>query len=360
VWILVAAALAAVVVASSAFGWTSRLLDAISGEPAPTPVKQAFAVHNEARARQVMPLFRRSPLSDVIVEETHGVMGINTSVGPVIIWAAPTRGGGLCWIVDIERMQRPDGVPNAGGGCNPTPLPPDVPLHYSVSGTRVGDRYLQLLEGRVSVGVASVELRYPDGRTETLPVFERLFLSELRGDSRPNLLIARDARGAEVDRRKMDGPGMRSGMPGPEDIPKQVGPERVVIRLETSSGHPLTFSLAPAEGGQLCQITRYPGGGMGRSCGQDRRTRVGPTELSVHPGLWNEAEDGKPLVSLNGVVGADIARLELRYADGTVVPVPITERFVYFEIPPPHHEDARFVLVGRDRSGVEIARRVVK
>jgi hypothetical protein len=360
VWIFAAAALAAVAAASSAFGWTSRLIDAIAGEPAPTPVKQAFAVHNEARARQVMRIFRRSPLGDVILEETHGVMGINTSVGPVIIWAAPTRGGGICWIVDVERMRRPDGVPNGGGGCNPTPLPPDVPLHYGVSGTRVGDRYLQLIEGRVSVGVASVELGFRDGRKEILPVFERFFLSELRGDSRPNLLIARDARGSEVDRRKMgDSPGMPSGIPGPEDIPKQVGPERVVIRLETSTGHPLTFSLAPAEGGQLCQITRYRGG-LSRGCGPDRRSRVGPAELGIHPGLWNEAEDGKPLVSLNGVVGADIARLELRYSDGTVVPVPITERFVYFEIPPAHHEDARFVLIGRNRDRAEIARRVVK
>jgi hypothetical protein len=56
----------------------------------------------------------------------------------------------------------------------------------------------------------------------------------------------------------------------------------------------------------------------------------------------------------------EISRLELRYADGTTVPVPITERFVYFEIPPAHHDDERFVLVGRNRGGAEIARRVVK
>src|SRR5215210_1742653 len=223
IWILAAATFAAVVVASSAFGWTSRLIDAIAGEPAPTPVKQAFAVHNEARARQVMPLFRRSRLSDVIVEKTHGVMGINTSVGPVIIWAAPTRGGGICWILDIEGTQRPDGVPNGGGGCNPTPLPPDVPLQYGVSGTRVGDRYLQLLEGRVSVGVASVELHYPNGRTETLPVFERFFLSELRGESRPNLLIARDSRGEE-NRPAEDGrSGHGIGDPGTGGHPQAGG-----------------------------------------------------------------------------------------------------------------------------------------
>jgi hypothetical protein len=96
------------------------------------------------------------------------------------------------------------------------------------------------------------------------------------------------------------------------------------------------------------------------TCGPDPRTRVGKDELQVHPGLWNEAEDRKPLVSLSGVVGADVARLELRYSDGTVTPVPITERFVYFEIPPAHHKDERFVLVRRNRNGDELARRVVK
>lgn len=359
-WILAAAALAAVVAASSAFGWTSRLIDAIAGEPAPAPVKQAFELRNDARARQVM-IFRGSAANDVIVERAHGVMALNTSMGRVFVWAAPTRGGGSCWMIEIERLRRADGAPNGPGSCQPTPLPAKIPLHYGVFGSRVGDRYLQLLEGQVSVGVASVELQYPDGSSETVAVFERFFLTELRGESPPTVLVARDSEGNVVERKDLDAGGRSStlGPVGPEAIPKQTGPELVVIRVETSTGHPLTLSLAPAEDGQLCTIERFRGSRSG-TCGPDRRRRVRDDELSVHPGLWNEAGDGKPLVKLEGVVGSAIAELELRYSDGTSTRIPIVERFVLFEIPPAHHDDARFTLIGRDRGGAEIARRVLK
>lgn len=355
VLILAAAVVAAVAVASSAFGWTSRLLDAIAGEPAPPPVREAFAVRNDARARQAIPIFRHSPTIDVIAEKTHGVMGINTSAGRVIIWAAPTKGGGTCWMIDIERLRRPGGVPNGGGGCGASPLPPDVPLHYGVQQTRVGDGFLQLLHGQVSVGVASVELRYPDGRAEILPVFERFFLSELRGDSRPSVMIVRDSRDAEIERREI-----RSRPPiGPAAVPKPVGPARAVIRLDTSSGHRYTFSLAPGENGQVCKIWRYRGGQGGPTCGSDLRRRVEPDEILITRFLWNEALDGKPLVGLEGVVGEDVARLEIRYTDGTVERVPVTERFVFFEIRPEHHKDEAFVLVGRAASGAELDRTVI-
>src|SRR5215208_3067557 len=42
------------------------------GAPAPPEVKHAFAAANE-RARDVMPLFRRSSAYDTLVEQAHGV-----------------------------------------------------------------------------------------------------------------------------------------------------------------------------------------------------------------------------------------------------------------------------------------------
>jgi hypothetical protein len=358
-WILVGAALIAVVAASSAFGWTSRLIDAVAGEPAPEPVKEAFAVSNEAGAREMIPSFRRLA-SDAIVERAHGAIGINSSLGPVIVWAAPTRRGGICWIVDIERLRGPDGVPPGAVGCNPTmPWLAAEPLHHVLGETRVADGRLRLLHGRASSEVSSVELRYADGEAETLAVVNRFFLHELPNDSKPEVLIARDENGFEIGRRYLDPTRMQPGPVGPEDSPAQIGPERFLIRLETSTGHVLTFALAPAEGGQLCHIERYRGSLSG-GCGPDRRERVGDAELSIGPGLWNEPPDGKPLVKVSGVVGSAIAELELLYADGTRTSIPIVERFVLFEIPPAHHDDARFTLIGRDRDGAEIARRVFK
>lgn len=353
--LVVAVAIVGVVAASSAFGWTSRLLDAVAGKPAPPPVRQAFAVRNEARARQVMPIFRRSRAEDTIVEQTHGVMGINSSVGPVIIWAAPTRGGGVCWIVDIERRRQPDGRPGGAGGCAPTPFRESNALSYAVSRTLVGDGYLTLVHGRAGAEVASVELRFSDGKHRTLNVLEGFFLDELRDGSSPTVLIARDAGGVEVARRRI----ALGHSVGPAAVPKLIGPERVVIRLETSSGHQLTFSLAPGENGQLCRTWRYRRSQGGPACGPDLRLRVKPDKLLITRFLWNEALDGKPLVALEGVVGEEIARLDLRYIDGTVERVPVTEGFVFFEIPPAHHKDAGFVLIGRDRNDVERDRVVI-
>lgn len=358
--ILVGAALVAVAAASSAFGWTSRLIDAVAGEPAPEPVKEAFAVMNEAGAREMIPSFRRVA-SDAIVERAHGAIGINSSLGPVIIWAAPTKRGGICWIVDIERLRGPDGVPPGVGGCNATmPWTAAEPLHHVLAETRVGDGHLRLLHGRASSEVSSVELRYADREAETLAVLNRFFLHELPADSKPELLIARDKNGFEIGRRYVyiDPTRMQPGPVGPEDSPAQIGPERVLIRLETSTGHPLTFSLAPAEGGQLCHIERYRGSLSG-GCGSDRRERVGDAELSIGPGLWNEPPDGRPLVKLSGVVGSAIAELELVYVDGKRTRIPIVEQFVLFEIPPAHHDDPGFTLIGRDGDGAEVARRMV-
>ncbi|MBA2641834.1 MAG: hypothetical protein H0U82_02750, partial [Actinobacteria bacterium] len=266
------------------------------------------------------------------------------------LWAAPTRGGGVCWVVEIERVDELLGHFSGNSNCNPRPMRKEIAIEYSLGRTVVGDRrYLDLIEGRVRDDVASVELRYADGETETLTVVEGFFLHEPR--ARPTALVARDRRGVEIERRQVR--ALR-----PIVFPTVVGPERVLIRLTTVSGRPLTFSVAPAENDALCQFTRFRGT-VSRTCGQDPRTRVGPDELSVHPGFQNEMRDRKALVTLNGVVGSAVARLELEYTNGSVVPVPVTEQFVLFEIPPEHHTDERFVLVGRNDAGEVVARRVV-
>lgn len=348
-WVLAAAVLIGVVAVSSALGWTNRLLTWVAGEPAPPEVMHGFAVQNEGRAR-ALPIFRGSPANDVIAEKAHGVIGIESSMGRVIMWAAPTRGGGVCWMVDIERARRPTG----GASCSPTPFRRKTDLGYGVRRTRVGDRYLALVEGRVGAAIASVELRYADGVRRRLRVLEGFFLDELHGDSELTLVIGRDARGTEVARRKAGAP-LRVG---PEAVPKPVGPERAVIRHRSASGHHLTFSLAPGPNGWVCESTHYRGIVTG-GCGPDLRNRVEPDEILITRFLFNEPPDGNPLVGLRGVVGEDVARLEIRYTDGTAERMPVFERFVFFEIRPEHHQDEAFVVVGLDAKGAELDRRVI-
>jgi hypothetical protein len=353
-WAAAAVAVLAAVIATSAFAFGDRLLSIVAGEPAPPQVKRTFAVENDAQTRAVMPIFRREKSLDTIVQRTHGVLGINTSVGPVIVWAAPTRGGGVCWVVDIERLRSPDGRPNGGSGCNRAPIRPSIALESGLLVRSVGNAYLELVEGRVSDTVASVELHYADGSTEDLPLAEGFILHEPRRDAEPVALVARDANGAEVKRRSVRRPSARVR----DRFAEPTGPERVVVRLETSAGFPVTFSTARSQRGYLCEITRFRGS-EARSCGPDRRDRVKSDEISVHAGLWNNFRDDQPLVTLSGVVGADVAQLELHYRDGEVVDVPIAERFVLFEIPPAKYEEERLLLVARDRRGGVVNRRTI-
>jgi hypothetical protein len=219
-----------------------------------------------------------------------------------------------------------------------------------VSQTRIGDDLLQLIDGRVGENVASVDVLYGDDESETVVPVEGFLLHEPR--ERPTALVARDAAGAEIVRREIRPPTL-------DRPPFPVGPEQVVIRFETAAGHPLTLALARAANGDLCEVTRYRGS-VSTGCTDDRRASLAPDELSIHPGLWNEAGDGKPLVTLRGVVGSAIARLELEYENGEMARVPVVEQFVLFEIPPEHHADERFVLVGHSAAGEVVARRVVK
>ena len=342
----------AAILATSALAWGGRLLDFVAGEPAPPSVKQSFALDNEAR-KKVLPIFRSRSGPAVIAERAHGVLAVETSAGPVVIWAAPTHGGGVCYIIDIEALRRPEGRPNGAGGCSPTPMSPTVKLEHALGITRVGERNLRLVHGRVTPDVAAVELRYANGDSEELPLVEGFFLHEPRQDVEPAVVIARDAAGRELKRRQLHGPSaLRLRLQQPTE------PYRVLFRIEASAGYPLTFSIARATDGSLCDRIEYRGSEAG-GCGPDERARVGRDEISVHPGLWNEAGDGKPLITLKGVVGADVARLELHYENGEVVELPIVERFVLFEIPPSHHNDRRFLLVARNRAGEVVSRHTV-
>ena len=256
VWVLAAAVLAAVAIVSSAFGWTSRLLDLVAGQPAPPRVKRAFALEKEARKR-VLPIFRQEA-SGVVVAQAHGVIGLDSSVGPVILWAAPTRTGGVCWVVEIKRLDALAGRPTASANCSSRPPTADDPFDYSLSKTLVGDRYLELVMGRVLPEVSTVEVRDAD-ESETLTIVEGFYLHELGTGSDPITLIALDRGGTEIRRQEI-----RRLEPIPR--PDPVGPERVLIRFQTAAGFTLSFALARGENGSLCQMTRYRGS-EGLTCG---------------------------------------------------------------------------------------------
>jgi hypothetical protein len=324
------------VTAASASGLGDRLRELVAGEPAPAPVKRQFEFQNRRKA--VVPWLAQDPRSRAIASKAEGVLSIETSVGPVNIWVAPTVGGGECHLLDIEALPL-----RGAGGCSPLPVRLDHVPRAGVGETRVGDRYLRLLHGRVASDVASIEVRFKNAVKAQVLLSRGFFLRELRQDEEPTLLIALDEHGRELGRFSMQRPRLLS-----RQIPKPTGPYRTVIEIETSHGYPMTFSVAPGENAAVCTETRYRGMRAG-ACGVPR---VPDDAIRVGLGMWNEHQDGKPLVKLEGSVGRSIERLELQYRDGSRVDVPVVEGYVLFEL---SREPKQ--LVGFDAGGSVVARR---
>jgi hypothetical protein len=348
--VLLACAIAVAVgaTAASASGLGERLFDFVAGEPAPSPVKRQFDLMT--RRNSVVAWLEQDPRSRAIASEARGVLAIQTSVGPVYLWVAPTRGGGFCHLIDIEANTQPDGSPGGGGGCRPLAPSTDEPF---VSGPAQGGTLtprgrVRLLDGRVGANVTLVELRFAAGDTATLRPVDGFFLRELTRDEHLVAVIARAEDGTELARRTMRGP-----MHAPRAIPKPVGPYRTVIEIDTSWGYPMTFAVAPGADGTVCTQTRYR---RARSGGCNRAPRD-PEAIWVGHALWNEAGDDKPVIVLDGSVGRSIVRLELEYRDGGRAQIPIVESYVLFEL---GRDRAPARLVGYDADGSVIARRLLR
>lgn len=348
--LLVSAVLAAAGVgAASATGLDGRLVDLVAAKPAPAPaLRRADLI---SRHKVAMPWFQQQREARAIASKTRGVLAIETSVGPVYLWVAPTRGGGFCHLIDIEANTLPDGSPNLSGICRPQASRPG---RLFAAGPVLGSTFtprgeLQLLHGRVSPRVASVDIRFEGGDVATVRPVEGFFLRELAHDEKPTIVVARDGNATELERRSMPGP--RSFR---RDLPFPTGPYRSVIEIETSAGYPLTFAVAPGTNGSVCERTTYRGA-QAWSCGPGP-ARLEPDAISVHPGLGNENEDGKPAALLEGSVGRAISRLEVWYRDGGATRIPIVERYVLFEVPTGRTPR---LLVGLDANGTIVARRPI-
>jgi hypothetical protein len=144
-------------------------------------------------------------------------------------------------------------------------------------------------------------------------------------------------------------------MPGPRsfrrDLAFPIGPYRKLIEIKTSAGHPLTFAVAPGTNGSVCERTLYRGR-QAWGCGHGS-TRLAADTIAVHRGIWDEHDDRRPLVLLQGAVGSAISRLEVWYEDRSAARIPIVEQYVLFEVARARKPR---VLVGLDANGGIVAR----
>ena len=292
------------------------LLAALCSGAAPAPKRETAG---RDRREVIVP---RQPEAGVIAAKTRRVLAVETSVGPVALWAAPTRAGGECWLLDID----------SGAACSPAPAHADYVIRPWQSETYVGDRTIRLLSARVTPKVASVEIRFADGATEDVRPTGGFVVRELRGGEEPQLVIARDDQGRELRRRPMPGP--RSFR---RELPFPTGKYRNVITRKR-----MTLAVAPGTNGTVCRRTVYRGS-RSWGCGSGP-SRLAPDELDV--------EVRNRLVV--GSVGRAISRLEAWYAGGGGARIAIARQYVLFEVPRGRIPRA---LVGFDADGSLIARR---
>jgi hypothetical protein len=342
----VALGLAAVagIAAGTASGLGDRLLDVIAGKPASPPVTARLV--DEATAKRIVPLFAGEPT--VEADKAHGVLAIETPAGPAALWTVPT-GGPVCYFVELVRVSERAGKPFGDSRCTARPSP-IVPIVWTRSDVDAGGRTVRLLAGYLAENVGSLWLRSPDGDSTRVQTAERFFLAEIDPGHEAYALVARDAAGAEIGRQPVNDSTARA-----HDFFGQrlAGPERTVIDTRDSRGRPLRLALQKTKRGGTCVIT-VAGGARGTTCRERGDPRVS-RGISVHPTL-----SGK-MVYLNGSVGPEVATLTLEYQNGESVDLPVTERFVLYDIDPSHFAEGRrpIRLVGRDRTGAEVTREPV-
>lgn len=177
---------------------TWAAVDAFEGTPAPQSIQVTFnewdaqAAAEEAAGAQA-GFAKDVPRADS--SKAHGVLQVQTSDGPLDMWAAPELDGtGTCWFVGWESDIHADNALGGGSCTEPGRSPIDVGWGWGANHPNY-----TVLDGSVTGDETTLDVTLTDGRTTTLPVAEHLFLAALPQGSKPASITGRDAEGNVVD-----------------------------------------------------------------------------------------------------------------------------------------------------------------
>jgi hypothetical protein len=166
---------------------------------------------------------------DIEIAKTRAAAAISTSAGPVYLWVAPdTRGLDCSWL-QIVADDLPGGRPNLSGGCT-----------VGGTGVYVGIEIASKL-GFVccyvgTSGATTVELRFANGTTLTVPVYEKHVLAETNPNNAIATLIVRAAGGRVLEERHYPHPltpEQQLQQLRAHSHPSRIGPWRTIITLRT-------------------------------------------------------------------------------------------------------------------------------
>jgi hypothetical protein len=325
------------VVTAVAFGWPQTIIDFFTSPPAPAKIKIIFGAQNVSAPTGMSP--------QAIIGQTRKIATASFDADhfrpthPTIhtLYVAPAKGGGFCWLWT-----------KASAGCLPANGASESNAMGPLSLTWFSNDYPIVTLGWVRTGAAkTVEARFADGTTETIPItwisapINAGFLTYTvprAHRNRTNALesvVALDGNGNVIGRqdfhltKPLDQDVMQTLPDGTKvSLPRraQAARARKIISFRATDGSKVYLWAMPRIGGGHCYLFN-----QGQGCEIPRFVKQEPV---FNGGLSGAATR----ILLFGHAKPQVATLELRYQTGVSERLTPVEGFVLHEITPAHYK----------------------
>jgi hypothetical protein len=337
-WVTFALAfVGAAILAAAAYGIAHRL---IVGQRAPKEVRE-----QPARFGHSAELIPVAHPNDPRLDVARVAAVLDSSVGTVDLFGSPNATG-LCASTWIEGDRGYQGRLNMASSCGSR-----SESFFAIGNERFKGHSVVLFSGHAGPKVARVVVHL-DGKVVDVPLIGRWFLAEFPTWPNRFEFLSYDRNGRRLEDhafpphfgRLFHRPRVRP--------PHQVTYAREIAPIRARGGEQITLFAARASDGSRCQIVRSDRRPSNRTCSV---AIPRPREIAVNGMNFGGAPGG--VLLLVGPVGSDVATLELRYEDGRVRSIPLTDGWALSEIARADYRKGRRpeVLVGRDAAGKIIA-----
>jgi hypothetical protein len=185
------------VLATPAFGVIHRVRDLFEGTPATPLVEQHFSKWNEIGVKPPAPPPDNWNAPVVDTSKAHGVLSVQTSDGPLYLWAAPTGDGRDCWLLQFKRDGNPNNTVYGPSGCRGTRPAADSEIDWS-DFINESHPSLRILVGQAFSHATSVVVDLADQSTVKLPVVESFFLATIAPDATVTKITSYDSKGTQL------------------------------------------------------------------------------------------------------------------------------------------------------------------
>jgi hypothetical protein len=355
-------ALAFVVAALLAAGAYAIVHEFVVGAPAPKDVNAQLELDVGHLFDSELIPWRGHPRKTA--GPTRVAAAAATLRGPVYLLLTPLQGGGECLFTYTGRE---DGPPPTASCSLGKPLQPGRFVYFTQNITAAGLMIVGYAPGAVRVRYAGASFKTPFG----------WFVVPSHVDK---VLTAFGVHGGVVARVPLGQASRPVSQPQPKPqtgpvFPAPTGPSRVIVSTQIEWARAgstwlnvherLSVAVAPAWKRRRCiyaYVTPPSANDVDRQCSWPR---PGVRELQVFPNPvgWTAVSSSRrvwvTVLVVIGQVGADIARANVRFSDGSSAPMTVREGVIFYLVPRENfsagHRPAE--VVARDASGHVVARK---